>query len=259
LKPCKKLFSGFFILSVLMSHGSNAEKFIISRIVSNQLVNNKEGTMILFLFFLINQHKQVGIQEVFMCCSGELCSFPTLELNPYHPCSSCNEIVHTLFASEIIGDGHGGYQVCFKCSELKQQAELVAEVRQAQDEDVAMDEQEEEDGIIAALAPPVLMPNICKPVGLEAATSAVGSSDVHPYASTPHHHGGVFRITTPCPSSDTTPTSTPTGGMSARRRATKSTEEVLPTTNSCNTTQKTAQKINKGVRTNITRDGLYHI
>jgi hypothetical protein len=34
----------------------NDEKFIISRLVSNQLVNNKEETMILFVFFY-NQHK----------------------------------------------------------------------------------------------------------------------------------------------------------------------------------------------------------
>jgi hypothetical protein len=69
----------------------------------------------------------------------------------------------------------GGYQVCFKCSGFKHQAELIAEVQQAQDEDVAMDEQEEEDVIIAALAPPALMPILCKPIGLEAATAAVGS------------------------------------------------------------------------------------
>jgi hypothetical protein len=140
------------------------------------------------------------------CCSGELCSLPSLELHPSHPCSSCNETVHTLCARKIIVNGHGGYQVCFKCSELKHQAELVAEVQQAQDKDVEMDEQEEEDGIISALAPPAMMPILCKPIGLEAATSEVGIGAVHPDVSTPHHHGGVFRITTPHPSSDATPT-----------------------------------------------------
>jgi hypothetical protein len=143
-----------------------------------------------------------------ICCSGELCSFPSLELNPSHPCSSCNEIVHTLCARKIMVDGHGGYQVCFKCSELKHQSELVGEVQQAQDEDVAMGEQEEEDGIIAALTPPALMLIPCKPIGLEAATSEVGSGAVHPDVSSPHHHGGVFRITTPHPSSDSTTTAT---------------------------------------------------
>jgi hypothetical protein len=127
-----------------------------------------------------------------ICCSGELCSFSSLELNPFHPCSSCNEFFHNLCAREIIVDGHGGYQVCLKCSELKHQAELVAEVQQAQDKDVVMDEQEEEDGITLALAPPALMPIPCKPIGLEAATSAVGSGAVHPDVSTPHHHVGVF-------------------------------------------------------------------
>jgi hypothetical protein len=175
-----------------------------------------------------------------ICFSGELCSFPSLELNPSHPCSSCNEIVHTLCAREIIVDGHGGYQVCFKCSELKHQAELVSEVQQAHDEDVAMDEKQEEDGIISALAPPALMPIPCKPIGLEAATSSVGGGAVHQDVITPRRHGRVFRITTPRPSSDATPTSTSTGGTSARGRATKRTGEVLPTTTSRKKTQKTA-------------------
>jgi hypothetical protein len=93
---------------------------------------------------------------------------------------------------------------------------LVAEVQQAQDEYVAMDEQEEEYGITAALAPPALMSNLYTPLGLEAATatSALGCGAVHQY--TPRHHGGTFRITTPCPSSSATPTSTSTGGTSAR-------------------------------------------
>jgi hypothetical protein len=194
-----------------------------------------------------------------ICFSGELCSFPSLELNPSHPCSSCNEIVHTLCARDIIVDGHGGYQVCFKYSELKHQAELVSEVQQAHDEDVAMDEQQEEYGIIAALAPLVLMPIPCKPIGLEAATSAVGGGAVHQYVITPSRHGCVFRITTPRPSSDATPTATSTGVTSTRGRATKRTAEVLPTTTSRKKTQKTAQKIKKGVRIKITRDRLYHI
>jgi hypothetical protein len=185
--------------------------------------------------------------------------FPFTGADPSHPCSSCNEIVHTLCAREIISDGHGGYQVCFKCSELKHQAELISEVQQAHDEDVAMDEQQEEDGIIAALAPPVLMPITCKPIGLEAATSAVGGGAVHQDVITPCRHGGVFRITTPRPSSDATPTATSTGGTSARGRATKRTGEVLPTTTSCKKTQKTAQKIKKVVRIKITRNRLYHI
>jgi hypothetical protein len=76
-----------------------------------------------------------------ICCSEELCSFPTMELNPSHPCSSYNEIIHTLCPRDIIVDDHGGYQVYFKCSELKHQTKLVAEVQQTQEEDVAVDEQ----------------------------------------------------------------------------------------------------------------------
>jgi hypothetical protein len=122
-----------------------------------------------------------------------------------------------------------------------------------------MDEQEEEDGIMASLAPPALMPNLCKPIVLEAATLAVGSGAVHPDVSTPHRHGGAFRITTPCPSSDATPTTTSTGGTSARGRATKRTGDFLPTTNYCKKMQKMAQKINEGVRIKITHDRLYNI
>jgi hypothetical protein len=78
----------------------NDEKFIISRLVSNQLVNNKEEAMILFLFSFNNQHKQqwqkkVDIQEVFVVLGNYAVSLhwsstpPILALHAMKSCTHC--------------------------------------------------------------------------------------------------------------------------------------------------------------------------
>jgi hypothetical protein len=73
-------------------------------------------------------------------------------MNPSHPCSSYHNIVDTVYSRDIIVD----------VQHLKHQAKLIAEVQQAHEEHVAVDEQEEED----AISKPAAMQVLYKPLRL---------------------------------------------------------------------------------------------
>jgi hypothetical protein len=70
-----------------------------------------------------------------MCCSGELCIAPQINLNLGHKCQVCRAIVHTLCSREVIVDRMGGFQVCSKCTMSKHQAEIRADIGRDEEQD----------------------------------------------------------------------------------------------------------------------------